>query len=207
MMRFNDKYLAQGMTMAEAYAARRADRERNAAANAAKRAERLAAVRSCQICGRAILANTGVIAHHGYTRPGEGWQTASCMGARFRPYEVACDALPPAIADCSRYIAQQQAGLADWIANPPAEIKHQRRDAYGCARGAEKTFARPDGFDGATAETNYMADTYIYRFVNARAGFERRIVSSTESLRYLEKRLADWAEFLRKVAADLAVGA
>ena len=43
---------------------------------------------TCQICDRAIKANTGVIAHHGYQRPGEGWQTASCPGARALPYEV-----------------------------------------------------------------------------------------------------------------------
>lgn len=42
----------------------------------------------CQCCNRKILANTGVIAHHGYERPGHGWQTSSCMGARHLPFEV-----------------------------------------------------------------------------------------------------------------------
>jgi hypothetical protein len=55
--------------------------------NAAARAKRTKLAMHCQCCGRAILANTGVIAHHGYTRPDAGWQTASCMGARARPYE------------------------------------------------------------------------------------------------------------------------
>lgn len=43
---------------------------------------------NCQCCGRAILANTGTIAHHGYTRPDYGWQTASCMGAKRLPFQV-----------------------------------------------------------------------------------------------------------------------
>jgi len=43
---------------------------------------------TCQCCGRLILANTGRIAHHGYTRPGSGWQTSSCMGAKFQPFEA-----------------------------------------------------------------------------------------------------------------------
>ncbi len=43
---------------------------------------------TCQCCGGAFLANTGKMAHHGYKRPGYGWQTASCMGARFVPFEV-----------------------------------------------------------------------------------------------------------------------
>ena len=42
----------------------------------------------CQCCGRAILANLGTIAHHGYERPGHGWQTNSCMGAKRLPFEV-----------------------------------------------------------------------------------------------------------------------
>lgn len=42
----------------------------------------------CQCCGRAILAKLGTIAHHGYERPGHGWQTSSCMGAKRLPFEV-----------------------------------------------------------------------------------------------------------------------
>jgi hypothetical protein len=42
----------------------------------------------CQCCGRAIHAARGTIAHHGYTRPGWGSQTASCFGAKRLPWEV-----------------------------------------------------------------------------------------------------------------------
>lgn len=58
------------------------------AANAAAKAEREKHAMSCQICARKILANRGKIAHHGYERPGSGWQTSSCFGARELPYEV-----------------------------------------------------------------------------------------------------------------------
>lgn len=53
---------------------------------------------TCQICGRPIQSNTGLIAHHGYTRPGEGWQTSSCRGARHLPFEVSRDELVKHIA-------------------------------------------------------------------------------------------------------------
>jgi hypothetical protein len=53
----------------------------------------MTATTHCQICARPIKANTGRIALHGYQRPGHGWQTASCYGARCQPYEVANDAL------------------------------------------------------------------------------------------------------------------
>lgn len=54
--------------------------------------------RTCQICGRPIYAEVGVIAHHGYERPGLGWQTASCPGARELPFEVSRDVLVAHIA-------------------------------------------------------------------------------------------------------------
>lgn len=52
------------------------------------RDERTAKALHCQICGCDILAETGVIAHHGYQRPGDGYQTPSCPGARELPYEA-----------------------------------------------------------------------------------------------------------------------
>jgi hypothetical protein len=51
---------------------------------------------TCQCCGRQIEANIGgKIAHHGYRRPqaGSGWQTASCVGARYAPFQVSRDRL------------------------------------------------------------------------------------------------------------------
>jgi hypothetical protein len=44
---------------------------------------------TCQCCARQVCARTGVIAHHGYRRPVEGWQSASCFGARHIPFEAA----------------------------------------------------------------------------------------------------------------------
>lgn len=86
------------------------------AANAAKRAARAKATMTCQCCGRAILANKGLIAHHGYERPGTGWQTSSCMGARYLPFQVNRDRLgdmieviKSMIADGEKHLAKVQA--------------------------------------------------------------------------------------------------
>ncbi len=57
---------------------------------AAEKEAKAASAKTCQICNRPIFAETGVIAHHGYQRPCEGWQTASCAGARHLPYEASC---------------------------------------------------------------------------------------------------------------------
>lgn len=101
---------------------------------------------TCQICGRAILAKTGRISHHGYKRPGAGWQTASCYGARHAPYEVARDAIQSAIANCQGFIARTETRIADFLATPPAEMKDERRDAYGRVRHSF-TLIRPEGFN------------------------------------------------------------
>jgi hypothetical protein len=55
---------------------------------AAEKAAKSASAMTCQCCGRQIFAQRGKIAHHGYERPGYGWQTASCMGATYLPFEV-----------------------------------------------------------------------------------------------------------------------
>lgn len=82
----------------EAYRTAEAWRTENSAKNAAAKADKNSAQMTCQCCGRAHLANTGKMAHHGYERPGYGWQTASCYGARHLPFQVSRDALGSMIA-------------------------------------------------------------------------------------------------------------
>ncbi|MEO1658133.1 MAG: hypothetical protein AAFR65_10445 [Pseudomonadota bacterium] len=80
--------------------------------------------KTCQICARAIKANTGVIAHHGYQRPhGWGHQTASCPGSRELPFEESCAALRGYIEHTLRPAkAQAEATVERWNSNPPKEI-------------------------------------------------------------------------------------
>lgn len=185
------------------------------AANLARKAEQAKTVSHCQICDRLIQAKTGVIAHHGYERPGDGWQTASCMGARFRPYEVACDALPPAIAAVTAHIKHIQRVLADWQANPPQAIRCEReaRDRrtavtyqveWMVIKPVDFDRSAPVGFENQAAWDSHPAPRYNYGFrpcdirtyaamYAARiAGFAHDIKASKETLAHFEKRLADW---------------
>src|SRR4249919_4341211 len=70
------------------YAQRAAYRASRKAQIAEEKARKQASAMTCQCCGRQIFAQRGKIAHHGYERPGYGWQTASCMGALYLPFEV-----------------------------------------------------------------------------------------------------------------------
>jgi hypothetical protein len=86
------------------------------AAKVAREAAKARKAKTCQICGRAIHAAKGVIAHHGYERPAHGWQTSSCYGARHAPFEVSRDtlgmyietALYNTISSCERRVAALQ---------------------------------------------------------------------------------------------------
>lgn len=64
---------------------------------------------TCQICAREIKAKFGVIAHHGYQRPYEYTQTASCMGARHLPYEKSRDVILVAIEQIKSFIENHKA--------------------------------------------------------------------------------------------------
>lgn len=68
---------------------------------------------TCQCCGGDVAVVSGKVAHHGYKRPGYGWQTSSCSGARHRPYEQAHDALDRLIAALER---EEQARTAKVVA-------------------------------------------------------------------------------------------
>jgi hypothetical protein len=88
---------------------------------AAKRKEREDALvglqMTCQACGRAIRSAYGIIALHGYERPGDGYQTASCMGAKELPFEVSNLILLAAI----RYHEARISDLSEKIAGVEAE--------------------------------------------------------------------------------------
>lgn len=79
----------------------------------AAREVRAADAMTCQCCGRDILAETGVIAHHGYQRPGDGWQTASCFGARKLPFENDHKVLDQLIAGLKNGVESLNSQIAD----------------------------------------------------------------------------------------------
>lgn len=151
-------------------------------------------ITTCQICGRAIKSKMGIIAHHGYKRPGGGWQTASCLGARQLPYEVSCDAIPPAIAHVRAYVEQQTAKLNDLMINPPATIP-MRRSYFGVGVVKEITTEIPKPVDFDPNKETYgisIPHTYQCEFNHLIYNVKKQIRLSSADLDYLEKRLKDW---------------
>lgn len=174
----------------------------------------------CQICGRAILAETGVIAHHGYERPGMGEQTSSCRGARELPYEadraVILRLIPSAVEREKALIEH----LADMKAERiPARLYYTRSERMGGGRRIQfpmpVDFTRetlpfalhfaPHAFD-LNGRPHIHADGTIYDYygtkknvpafdyylAQALAGFKTELWQATDWRKYLEKRRDEW---------------
>lgn len=71
---------------------------------------------SCGCCQRPIAVMggepTGRMAHHGYERPGHGWQTASCPGIKFMPLETTDDGPRYMLAMRIDQLRREEAALA-----------------------------------------------------------------------------------------------
>lgn len=122
---------------------------------------------TCQICGRRIFAETGVIAHHGYERPGDGYQTRSCEGAREQPFEVTMGALVDHIETVAAQIASHAAMIErihteaqpvpySWTTK---EVRHTGR------RGREYVkklaFVNRDNFDTVMADVQATSRYHV----------------------------------------------
>jgi hypothetical protein len=152
-------------------------------------------VTTCQICGRPVLANTGLIAHHGYTRPGDGWQTASCMGARHLPYEVSCDVLPVAIESIQNYILDVQKEFAEFLVNPPETILVRNWQYSAFHSGNQKKYneeKRPDGFTFNVQ--SYSSRGYEQGYTAKYHEFRNILKNADISLAYMQNRLNNWVK-------------
>lgn len=141
---------------------------------------------TCQICCRPIGVATGIIAHHGYRRPHQGWQTASCAGAHYRSLEVACDALQPAIDALEVYARSCRADREKLLLTPPAELS--RKDAYG---RVARTYAKPDVFD-TSEKPAYYNGGYESLFWGKVSSLNSHIRDATSDANLFRQRLAEW---------------
>lgn len=151
-------------------------------------------ITTCQICGRAIKSKKGFIAHHGYQRPGMGWQTASCDGAGNLPYEVSCEALKRGIQ--RRGEAREGALLRreQMIADPPATLSYRKRYA-GREQGDLIQLARPEGFDSTAVfspSAPRVGGTYESLF-RTRCNEQVALADGLrQDIEFLQGRLAAW---------------
>ena len=163
--------------------------------SATLKAARAAVAQTCQICGRPILAETGVIAHHGYQRPGDGWQTSSCFGARHLPFEISRDRL-------GEYITMIQTRLANLfrthtaVTNDESEIRVTYRDKKF---GTECFWASITNFDAQAADHAPKARfgrldhaTYALAKASHLARMAQQIKDTAQHLKDQQARFDGW---------------
>ena len=152
----------------------------------------------CQICARDIKAKNGLIAHHGYQRPGYGWQTESCMGARFEPYEVSRDRIPAVLDAYKAMYKRIEAEHKEFLKNPPATITRHYISPYTNKRDEkyDETYERPEGFSAEESlkieKPSFYDQKYEREFNFQVYQMERNVRDIKETRDWLQRRYDDW---------------
>lgn len=130
-------------------------------------------VKTCPVCFRPIAVLRGTMAHHGYQRPGQGWQTASCPGIHFKPLEVSSEGLEWLIATLRERLAGLKYAHANQATHP--EYLMAKRTHSGKAEKITR-------------------DDPLWSRVFARhiAEIESEMGSLERELPMLDKKLTDW---------------
>lgn len=134
-------------------------------------------VQTCPVCFRHIAATAGTMAHHGYRRPGGGWQTASCPGVRFKPLEVSPEGLQWLVTTLSEQLRTARLAYEQRETLPEVFLV---RDHSASQRTAMKKIGRGDA-------------EWPAEFRRHVAELESEIAVLQAELPMLEQRLATWA--------------
>ena len=150
----------------------------------------------CQICARDIKANTGLIAHHGYQRPGSGWQTASCDGAKQLPYEVSCDYIPVVIERYKLHATNQENLADEMLRSPAAVITRHHISGFTNKETHTTEFTKPDGFDPYAAVNagarSFSFSTYENEFVKQYDAHRNNVKDINAAIEFLQQRYESW---------------
>lgn len=150
----------------------------------------------CQICARPIKARTGIIAHHGYERPqAQGWQTASCDGARQLPYEVSRDFIPVVIERYKGHAAHQEAIADEMLRAPSDKVTRVHLNRFGRS-DMTKDFEKPAVFD-PYAVVNRPARAFSYNsyeneFVKQYESHRANVKEIEAAIVFLQNRFNSW---------------
>ena len=146
---------------------------------------------TCQICGRAIRAKTGLVAHHGYRRPQPYLQTRSCFGARRRPYEVAYDAIDEYLGLLKIWLEDAAASVETFWYVPPGYLTYRhQRDAWD--PGKTIRVDRPANFNPGSPHDTYIPRTYAYLYRIELRDRERAVLDLTAWQKEITTRRAAW---------------
>ncbi len=131
-------------------------------------------IKTCPVCFRPIAVQGVTMAHHGYQRPGQGWQTASCPGIRFKPLEVSSEGLQWLVETMKARLVGLRHAM-DNQATHPEYLMAKRTHSGPLEKISRDDPLWPRAFSRHIAEVESDAHQL------------------THALPGLEKKLADWA--------------
>lgn len=130
-------------------------------------------VRTCPCCFRKIaISQDGTMVHHGYTRPGSGFQTSSCPGIRFKSLEVSNEGLIWLIDNQKKYLSMVEGKLADALDGKLSNLYDYRVNKHL-----------------SPGDQGY--DRVLKRYISGLRG-EASMISM--EIPVLEEKLADWVQ-------------
>jgi len=155
----------------------------------------------CQCCNRPIHAARGTIAHHGYTRPGDGWQTPSCFGAKHLPWEVSRDQVLVLIDHLKGILARSTAACAEVAAEILPVTHHYQvydRTVRGSYRGGTLSMTRDTFADIVKANVDDVFKHGAMTFDQFKArdldNRERKIAQLKRDIREFTLRYEGWTQ-------------
>ena len=168
-------YCAEVLPLAEAVASlkNKVVKGRAPSAGPAKPVNPNKVVKTCPVCFRPIAVVAGRMAHHGYTRPEIGFQTASCGGIRFKPLEVSSEGLQWLIGELRKRLESRKRAYAERATQPEFLMARQGHN------GAAIKVMRGDA---------HWPQVFTQHVVELRA----EIAAIERELPTLDKMLADW---------------
>lgn len=151
---------------------------------------------TCQICARNIKANTGTIAHHGYQRPGSGWQSASCDGAKQLPYQVSRSFIPVVIERYKLHAANQEHLADEMLIKPTATITRHHISGRTGKEISTEDFIKPPEFDPYVAVNSgarsFSFSTYENEFVKQYDAHRANVKDIAAAIDFLQNRYDNW---------------
>lgn len=127
-------------------------------------------LQTCPCCFRPIAVVGEHMAHHGYKRPGLGFQTASCQGTRFAPLEVSSAGLVWLIGALRMHLASLQAD----------HLARAQKTSLTVRRGESLLEVTPNSLTWARDHRRWVVE------------LEADIASLQRELPALQQRLDEW---------------
>lgn len=133
---------------------------------------------ACCFSNQAVVG--AAMAHHGYQRPGDGYQTASCPGIAYQPFEKS----PEGTIAIHQGVLRRISKLETIIKNPPQTLKY----------ATSRLITSPQG-ELIPEEIEINSEHPLWprkltRFIRNKENEKAQAVSHKN---YLEERLSNWA--------------